>query len=146
MPVRSIRIAIVQQRERAFAELEPRELGDVAGALEQRAGPLEPAAGDGVLAAEGPRVPGEPDGGAGGGGTVAAVAVQSVRALARVKDDVGEIEPPAGKPEPLESFRTLARGQRPLERGARVAPRAPGERLVAKPAIRGSRFGHETPS
>ena len=146
VPVRAIGIAVVEQRERALAQLEPRALGYVAGPVEQRPRALQPAAGDGMFAAKRPGVPRDPDGEARGAAAVTAIAIQPIRMLARVEYHVGEIEPPARKPQPFKGLRAFAMTKRRLERSARYFPLAARERLIGDPALEGSRLRHETRS
>jgi hypothetical protein len=63
---------------------------------------LQPPVGHSVFATERPVVPREPHGDPGRRSTVAIRQIQAIRTLARIEDNVGEIEPPAGGGESFE--------------------------------------------
>jgi hypothetical protein len=80
---------------------------------------------------------GDPDRDARGDAAIPAIAVEPIRALARDEDDVGEVEPPAGKAQSLKGLGALPLAERLLERPARGLPVAPRQRLVGGPALAG---------
>jgi hypothetical protein len=88
-----------------------------------------------VLAAKSPAVPGEPDGDTACRRHLATLDVDAVRALARVKDEVGEIEPPRGGAEAFERFRTVTQANRVFEGVAGLLPGAARERRVSLGAV-----------
>jgi hypothetical protein len=99
-----------------------------------------------VLAAEGPGIPGDPDRDARGAPAIAPILVEPIRALARVEDQVGEVEPPSGKAQSLAGLGALPLEEGLLERRPRGLPVAPGQRLVARLALGRSRLRQETRS
>jgi hypothetical protein len=56
------------------------------------------------------------------------------RALARIEDDLGEVEPPGRKAQTFERLRRFFNGEQPLERALRLLPGA----RAARPAARSS--------
>src|SRR4029077_13277038 len=131
MTERLVGVAVLEQRERAFAEFEPRELRNLSVALEQAPRALQPTIGDGVLAPEGPVVPSHPDGDSRRAHGVLAILIQAVSSLPYVEHDGGEIEPPGGDAEPFERLRRLLLRYRALERLARFRPGATFEGVPA---------------
>jgi hypothetical protein len=140
----AVGIAVLEQRQRGFAKLEPRALRARRLFLEKSPGALQPAAGDSVLAAEGPVVPGQPHGDARRPAWVAAVEEQAICPLTRVEYRVGVIEPPCGEAEALERLGRLAVTKAGLERLGRLLPGATVKRLLTVRATVGHRHDFET--
>ena len=122
--VRRFRIAIVEQREHRGARGEKGMLGGIGLAVQQSARALQPAFGDALFAAERGAVPGEPDRDASGRRLIAALAIGAKRALARIEDDLGEVEPPGREAETFERLRRFLNGEQPLEGALRLLPLA----------------------
>jgi hypothetical protein len=133
--VRAVGVVVLEEAQRALPDVQPRAFRAGWMVLEQPASALQPAAGHGVLAAEGPVIPGQPDGDPGRAGGVIAFAVKAERPLARVEHDVREIQPPRRQAQPLERLRRFAGGERGVERRARLGPGCPREGRGARRAV-----------
>src|SRR6185436_11534556 len=119
-------------------------------ALEQTTRALEPAVGDGVLAAERPAVPGQPHRHARRRGPLAALLIELVRALPRLEHHVGIVQPPGGGAEAFERFGGFLFVERSLKGLARFDPRAAFERRGAGVSLneshrRRATFGESRP-
>ena len=130
---RGVGVAAGAEGERALVQAQPAVVGVLREPVEQAARPLEPACGDRVLAAELVEVGRQPCRDAGRRARLAVGAERAVGALARLERERPVREPPGGPAESLPRLGGVAVAlQRPLERGARVGPRARGERVAAR--------------
>jgi hypothetical protein len=126
-PMRPVGIAVLHEAQRPFPHIEPRLLGTLGKARQKTSGALKPPVGDRVLAAERPGVPGEPDCDSGGRLPIAALAVQTVRAFARVEDGIGMSSHHAASASPSSASgvsRARAATPRTAPRASDHAPRA----------------------
>ena len=118
-PPRQRRVAAAERRV-GLEDGEPAVLGDRVELLQQPCGPLRPAAGDGVLAAELEVVVAEPQREPGRAAQVAGLAVAAVGALAQVEAGLDVVDPPRG---PAAAPRAPRRS--PRRRAPRRSTRAP---------------------
>src|SRR4030095_13949606 len=99
-----------------------RVLRRIRASVEQTTRSLQPALGNAFLCTERGTVPREPDGHASRRSLIAALAVGTEGALARVEHDLGEIEPPCGEAETFERLRRFLHRQQVLENAVRLRP------------------------
>src|SRR4029077_8089036 len=102
--LRAVRVAVVEQREDAASQGQPRVLRRVRTALEKPVCTLEPCVCARVFTAERYGVPPQPYRHPRRAGPIVLLTVHAVRAFANVEDEIGRIEPPGGKPEALQRF------------------------------------------
>ena len=120
--VGGFRVAVVEQGEHRRPRGEKGVLRRVGLSFQQPARALEPAFGDTLFAAERGAVPGDPDCDAGGRRVIAAAAIGTKGALARIEDDLGEVEPPRRQAQTFERFGRLLDRQQPFEGFLRLRP------------------------
>ena len=110
-PLRQRRVALAERGVR-LEDGEPAVLGDRLEVFQQPRGPLRPASGDGVLAAELEVVVAEPECEPRRAAQVAGLAVAAVRALAQVEAGLDVVDPPGGPAEPLDRLGRLVARRR----------------------------------
>jgi len=129
---RGRRIVPPKQRDFALAEQEPSVFDAGFVSCEDATGALEPAVGDGGVAAKGQVVPNEPEGHARRATRVVGVAIEPVGTFARIKSAGGVVQPPRGEAELLPGGRRFPGSEALLELAACLFPGTAAERRAPR--------------
>ncbi len=121
-------VVAAEQGDFPFAQQQQAVLRSGFVAFEDAAGPLQPPRRDGRVAAEGEVVPHQPQRHASRAARVVGVAIEPVRALARVERAGCVVQPPRREAELLQRGRGFRVGEALLELGAGFFPRTATER------------------